>query len=110
MNLDMGSYELFSSTSIVDSKTLQDRDLGAYFGPLLGVDDMPIYLEDSSDAEQFTQELRVNTRLDGPVQFLVGAFYQDYKRKAGQKMTFEGTPALDPFGGALLFESAFEIT
>jgi outer membrane receptor protein involved in Fe transport len=91
----------------VDSKTLQDRDLGAYFGPLLGVDDMPIYLEDSSDTEQFTQELRVNTRLDGPLQFLVGAFYQDYKRKAGQKMTFEGAPALDPFGGALLFESAF---
>ena len=107
MNLDMGSYELFSSTSIVDSKTLQDRDLGAYFGPFLGVDDMPIYLADSADAEQFTQELRVNTRLDGPLQFLVGAFYQDYKRKAGQKMTFEGASALDPFGGALLFESAF---
>jgi len=107
MSLDMGSYEIFSSTSIVDSKTLQDRDLGAYFGPLLGVDDMPIYLADSSDAEQFTQELRVNTRLDGPLQFLVGAFSQDYKRKAGQKMTFEGASALDPFGGALLFESAF---
>ncbi len=41
MNLDMGSYELFSSTSIAESKTLQDRDLGAYFGPmLLEVDDI----------------------------------------------------------------------
>ena len=28
MNLDMGSYELFSSTSIAESKTLQDRELG----------------------------------------------------------------------------------
>ncbi len=107
MNLDMGSYELFSSTSIVESKTLQDRDLGAYFGPMLGVDDMPIYLADSAHAEQFTQELRLNTRLDGPWQFLVGAFYQDYERTVGQKMTFEGTPALDPFEGALLFESTF---
>lgn len=107
MNLDMGSYELFSSTSIAETKTLQDRDLGAYFGPMLEVDDMPIYLADSAHAEQFTQELRLNTRLDGPWQFLVGAFYQDYERKAGQKMTFEGTPALDPFEGALLFESAF---
>ncbi len=107
MNLDMGSYELFSSTSIAESKTLQDRDLGAYFGPMLEVDDMPIYLADSAVAEQFTQELRLNTRLDGPLQFLVGAFYQDYKRTANQKMTFEGTPELDPFEGALLFESTF---
>ena len=107
MNLDMGSYELFSSTSIVDSKTLQDRDLGAYFGPMLEVDDMPIYLADAADAEQFTQELRLNTRLDGPWQFLVGAFYQDYERVASQTMTFEGTTALDPFGGALLFGSTF---
>jgi len=107
MNLDMGSYELFSSTSIAESKTLQDRDLGAYFGPMLEVDDMPIYLADSAVAEQFTQELRLNTRLDGPLQFLVGAFYQDHKRTANQKMTFEGTPELDPFEGALLFESTF---
>ena len=107
MNLDMGSYELFSSTSIAESKTLQDRDLGAYFGPMLEVDDMPIYLADSAVAEQFTQELRLNTRLDGPLQFLVGAFYQDYKRTANQKLTFEGAPELDPDGGELLFESTF---
>ncbi len=107
MNLDMGSYELFSSTSKAETKTLQDRDLGAYFGPMLGVDDMPIYLADSAHAEQFTQELRLNTRLDGPWQFLLGAFYQDYERTAGQKMTFEGAPALDLFEGALLFQSTF---
>ncbi|MGB2421741.1 MAG: TonB-dependent receptor, partial [Porticoccaceae bacterium] len=104
---DMGSYELFSSTSKAETKTLQDRDLGTYFGPLLGVDDMPIYLADSAHAEQFTQELRLNTRLDGPWQFLLGAFYQDYERTAGQKMTFEGASELDPFEGALLFESTF---
>ena len=107
MNLDMGSYDLFSSTSKAETKTLQDRDLGAYFGPMLEVDDMPIYLADSADTEQFTQELRLNTRLDGPWQFLLGAFYQDSKRTAGQKMTFEGDPTLDPFEGALLFESTF---
>ena len=104
MNLDFDLIELFSSTSIVESKTLQDRDVGAYFGPLLGVDDIPMYLTDSADAESFTQELRLNTRLDGPLQFLVGAFYQDYKRTRSQEILFEGDPALDPFGGALLFE------
>ena len=104
MNLDMGSYELFSSTSIAESKTLQDRDLGAYF---YAPGDYPLYLADSAVAEQFTQELRLNTRLDGPLQFLVGAFYQDYKRTANQKLTFEGAPELDPDGGELLFESTF---
>ena len=107
MNLDMGSYELFSSTSKAETKTLQDRDLGAYFGPMLGADDMPIYLADSAHAKQFTQELRLNTRLDGPWQFLLGAFYQDYERTAHQKMTFEGAPATDPFAGELYFESTF---
>ena len=105
MNLDMGMFSLFSSTSIVESKTLQDRDVGAYFGPLLGVDDIPMYLTDSAVAEQFTQELRVNTHLDGPLQFLLGAFYQDYKRTRRQDIQFEGTSALDPFEGALLFDS-----
>ena len=104
MNLDMGTYSLFSSTSIVESKTLQDRDVGAYFGPLLGVDDIPMYLTDSAVAEQFTQELRVNTDLDGPLQFLLGAFYQDHKRTRRQDIQFEGTSALDPFEGALLFD------
>ena len=105
MNLNMGSYELFSSTSLTKSTTLQDRDLGGYFGPMLGVDDMPIYLTDSADAESFTQEFRLNTNLDGPWQFLAGAFYQDYERTRHQILKFEGTSALDPFGGALLFES-----
>ena len=105
MNLDMGMFSLFSSTSIVESKTLQDRDVGAYFGPLLGVDDIPMYLTDSAVAEQFTQELRVNTHLDGPLQFLLGAFYQDYERTRRQDIQFEGTSVLDPFEGALLFDS-----
>ncbi|MDA9372148.1 TonB-dependent receptor, partial [Porticoccaceae bacterium] len=104
MNLDMGTYSLFSSTSIVESKTLQDRDVGAYFGPLLEVDDIPLYLTDSAVAKQFTQELRVNTDIDGPLQFLLGAFYQDHKRTRRQEIQFEGTSALDPFEGALLFD------
>jgi outer membrane receptor protein involved in Fe transport len=108
MNLDMGSFQLFSSTSVAKSKTLQDRDLGAYFGPMLEADDMPIYLTDSADTKSFTQEFRLNTNLDGPWQFLVGAFYQDYERTRHQIMKFEGTSVLDPFEGALLFESLVE--
>ena len=105
MNLDFGQIEIVSSTSIAETSTLQDRDLGLYFGPLLGVDDIPLFLTDSGDIESFTQELRLNTRLDGSWQFLVGAFYQDIENKQSQDFVFEGTPALDPFGGLLLFGS-----
>tara|TARA_B100001063_G_scaffold77450_1_gene71889 strand:+ start:193 stop:2454 length:2262 start_codon:yes stop_codon:yes gene_type:complete len=105
MNLDLGQIEIVSSTSIAETSTLQDRDLGLYFGPLLGVDDIPLFLTDSGDIESFTQELRLNTRLDGSWQFLVGAFYQDIENKQSQDFIFEGTPALDPFGGLLLFGS-----
>ncbi len=105
MNLDLGQIEIVSSTSIAETNSLQDRDLGLYFGPFIGVDDIPLFLTDSGDIESFTQELRLNTRLDGPWQFLVGAFYQDIENKQSQDFVFEGAPELDPFGGLMLFES-----
>ncbi len=108
MNLDLGSIELTSSTSMAETNALQDRDLGLYFGPLLGVDDIPLFLTDTGEIESFTQEIRLNTRLDGPWQFLVGAFYQDIKNRQQQDFVFEGAPALDPFGGALLFASKLD--
>ena len=76
-----------------------------YFGPLLGVDDIPLYLADSGGVDSVAQELRLNTQFDGRWQFLVGAFYQDLERTLGQDFVFEGQPDLDPFGGLLLFES-----
>ena len=108
MNLDLGSIELTSSTSMAETNALQDRDLGLYFGPLLGVDDIPLFLTDTGEIESFTQEIRLNTRLDGPWQFLVGAFYQDIENKQQQDFVFEGAPTLDPFGGALLFASKLD--
>jgi len=105
MNLDLGQIQITSSTSMAETTSLQDRDLGLYFGPLLGVDDIPLFLTDSGEIESFTQELRLNTRLDGPWQFLLGAFYQDIENKQRQDFLFEGDPAADPFGGALLFGS-----
>jgi len=108
MNLDLGRFELTSSTSIADTTTLQDRDVGLFFGPLIGVDDIPLFLTDSGEVESFTQELRLNTRLDGPWQILLGAFYQDLENKLRQDFVFEGAPALDPFGGAQLFVSSVD--
>ncbi|MDC0068765.1 hypothetical protein OAL10_08230, partial [Gammaproteobacteria bacterium] len=66
-------------TSKAETVTLQDRDIGLFFGPLIdpGIGDMPLFLEDAGDFESFTQELRLNTQLDGRWQFMLGAFYQD---------------------------------
>ena len=105
INWDLGSFVLTSSTSVAETEELQDRDVGMYFGPLLGVDDIPLYLADSGGVDSFAQELRLNTQFDGRWQFLIGAFYQDLERTLGQDFVFEGQPELDPFGGLLLFES-----
>lgn len=108
MNWNLDSFILTSSTSKAETETLQDRDVGLFFGPLIGVDDIPLFLTDSGNIESFTQELRLNTRLDGPWQFLLGAFYQDVEKKQRQDFLFEGEPTLDPFGGELLFESMLD--
>jgi len=107
MNWDLGSFILTSSTSNSETESLQDRDIGLFFAPLIdpSLTDMPLFLKDSGSVESFTQELRLNTQLDGPWQFLVGGFYQDVELIAQQNLTFDGDPALDLFGGLLLFDS-----
>jgi len=107
MNWNLGSFALTSSTSMAETDNVQDRDIGLFFGPLIdpSIGDMPLFLEDSASVESFTQELRLLTQLDGSWQFLLGAFYQDVQNNQGQLLTFEGDPALDLFGGALLFDA-----
>lgn len=107
MNWDLGSFTITSSTSKAEADGIQDRDIGLFFGPLIdpGIADMPLFLEDSGAFESFTQELRLNTQLDGSWQFLLGAFYQDVEKKHGQLLSFEGDPGLDLFEGALLFDA-----
>lgn len=108
VNLDLGSVTFTSSTSIVNTDNLQDRDVGLFFGPLLGVDDIPLFLTDVTEVESFSQELRLSTQLNGPWQFLAGVFYQDSDRDLRQDFVFEGDPLADPFGGLLLFETTLQ--
>lgn len=108
MNWKLDSFILTSSTSKAETETLQDRDVGLFFGPLIGVDDIPLFLTDSGGVESFTQELRLSTDLSGAWQFLLGAFYQDVEKRQLQDFLFEGEPTLDPFGGELLFVSALD--
>jgi iron complex outermembrane receptor protein len=52
----------------------------------------PLY--DSTDLQVFAQELRLASTGEGPFQWLVGAFYQQYDRQYGQNLPTPGYDAL----------------
>jgi iron complex outermembrane receptor protein len=51
-------------------------------------------LIDSTDLQVFSQELRLASTGEGPFQWLVGAFYQEYQREYGQNLPTPGYDAL----------------
>src|SRR6185436_10231726 len=60
--------------------------------------DSPLY--DDTDLQVFSQEIRLAPTSEGPLQWLVGAFYQQADRKYGQTLPTSGydsiTVRLDP--------------
>ena len=72
---DLGSAELTSSTSYIDS--LLDFDASFLYSPLFGSG----YVRNDSTFKTtaFTQELRLASTADGPFNWLVGGYYSDGK-------------------------------
>jgi len=66
-DLEFGS--LVSSTSYVDQRYRQERDLS-------DLAPMPISLSEDSTNETFVEEVRFVSAFEGPFQFLVGGYYQ----------------------------------
>jgi iron complex outermembrane receptor protein len=98
---DFGPAELTSVTSYIDRDILVSRDASALTHSVsvdLGLDpavlDIPSNLRDTTDLKTFTQELRVSSTGDGPLQWLVGAFYSDIDRVYAQRLP---TPGYDEF-------------
>ncbi len=52
------------------------------------------YTRDAADADTFTQELRLVSTSDGPFNWIVGAFYNDYQ---ADSLSQEFTPGFDQF-------------
>ncbi|MBX3430072.1 MAG: TonB-dependent receptor [Hyphomonadaceae bacterium] len=98
---DFGNVELTSVTSYINRSILASRDASALTGSVsidLGFPDaavlLPSNLRDTTDLEQFTQEVRLASDTDSRFQWLVGAFYSDVDRVYRQRLP---TPGYDAF-------------
>jgi iron complex outermembrane receptor protein len=102
--IGFGGVELTSVTSYINRDILVSRDASALTGSVgislggLGVDPdiaaLPSNLRDTTDLEQWTQELRLASTGDGPLQWVVGGFYSDTDRVYAQRLP---TPGYDAF-------------
>jgi outer membrane receptor protein involved in Fe transport len=102
----MGSVGLTSITSFMNRNILVSRDASALTGsvtisplsfccgfPVAGAL-LPSNLRDTTDLEQFTQEVRLTSQAEDPFQWLVGAFYSDVKREYAQRLPTPGYDAM----------------
>jgi len=101
-------FDLTSVTSFTERDILVSRDASALTGSVsvdLGYPDeavlLPSNLRDTTDVEQFTQEIRLASNTEGTFDWLVGAFYSDTDRIYAQRLP---TPGYDAFTDAVLGE------
>lgn len=105
-SIGFGAVTLTSVTSYVDRDILVSRDASALTGSVsvdLGYPDaavlLPSNLRDTTGLEQFTQEVRLSSDYDGPVQWVIGGFYSNVDRVYAQRLP---TPGYDAFTDSVL--------
>jgi outer membrane receptor protein involved in Fe transport len=103
--LDLGSATLINNTAFTDRKVVSESDgtgffldflgqpqTGGFFASVLGVDFRSnIALRQAQ--RSFTQELRLQSNGDGPVNYYVGLFYQNSRQRVAEFDT-----STNPFG------------
>lgn len=100
-----GPVELTSITSYIHRNILVSRDASALTGSvsvsfsgldpnILPAANLPSNLRDRTKLKQWTQELRLASRGDGPFQWVFGGFYTHVNRKYAQRLP---TPGYDPY-------------
>lgn len=104
--LDIGPASLTSVSTYTHRNLLVSRDASSLTGSVsvdLGFPDaavlLPSNLRDKTRLNQFTQELRLASNGNGPLQWLVGGFYSHIKRDYAQRLP---TPGYDAFTDAVL--------
>jgi iron complex outermembrane receptor protein len=100
VNYDLGDMDLTSVTSFIQRDILVSRDASALTGSVtvdLGFATsavtLPSNLRDTTDLEQFTQEIRLASNSDSPFQWLIGAFYSQVDRVYAQRLPTPGYDA-----------------
>ncbi len=104
--VNFDGFDLTSVTSYTDRDILVSRDASALTGSVsvdLALGDaatlLPSNLLDTTKVESFTQEMRVSSNDDGPLQWVAGVFYSDTDRFYKQ---FLPTPGYDAAVDAVL--------
>lgn len=108
-------FSLSSVSSLMSRDLLASRDssaLGASVGvsPLGFPDDgvrFAFNLRDTTELEQFTQEIHLTSELESSLQWLVGVFYSDVQRDYAQRLP---TPGYDAYVDAHLRSAASDST
>jgi len=101
VNYDMNGVRLTSISSYSDRDVLVLRDATALTGSITGGSiglpeavytiDAPLY--DTTDVKSFTQEVRLTSTGDGPLQWVVGGFYSHIDRDYAQDLRVVGFSA-----------------
>ena len=96
-----GGVELTSVTSYINRDILVSRDASALthsvsvdLGFPIAATTIPSNLRDTTDLKQWTQELRLASTGDSPLQWLIGGFYSNTDRIYQQRLP---TPGYDVF-------------
>lgn len=105
-SIGFGAVTLTSVTSYIDRDILVSRDASALTGSVsvdLGFPAaavlLPSNLRDTTTLQQVTQEVRLSSDYDGPVQWVIGGFYSDVDRTYAQRLP---TPGYDAFTDLVL--------
>ena len=100
VEVGLSGMDLTSITSYTERDILVSRDASALTNSVsisIGFDEedllIPSNLRDTTDLEQFTQEIRLASNTDSRFQWLVGAFYSDVKRTYAQRLPTPGYDA-----------------
>jgi len=105
-NFDLGAATLTSVSSYISRDIAVNRDASSLSGSVsvdLGFPAaavlLPSRLVDTTDLEQYTQELRLASAGEGPFQWVVGGFYSKVDRVYNQTLP---TPGYDAYTDAVL--------
>jgi len=105
LDWDLGAATFTSATGYSDVSTVVRVDATVSYGEvanlLLGLPEPgSSYFENGLDLKKFTQEFRLTSTGDGPLKWLVGAFYSDEKGDNSQFIPLfqlDGSPLPAPF-------------
>ncbi len=112
--LTWGSVDITSITSFTDREILVSRDASALthsvsedFGLDPAVNTIASNLRDTTDLSQFTQEYRISSNGEGPLNWVAGVFYSDTERDYAQRLP---TPGFDAFFDVSGFAASIGVT